>query len=66
MARLAIAIVTVALVAFIVIAAGRALGHAVQAAGRVRSAEFGGETMQKLAFAVLMALILYVSVWGGA
>lgn len=64
MARLVIALVIVAVAALAVLGLGAVVGRVAQEGAR--DARFGGESMQKLSFFVLMALILYVSVWGGA
>lgn len=58
-------LVAVALAVCLVLAAAL---RAVFATGRDRmqQAEFGGRSMQKLSFVLLCALILYVSIWGGA
>ena len=67
MQRLALAIIFAALaVTAVVLAARLARAAWVAADGAGGSDRSGGDIMQKLAFFLLMGLILYVSVLGGA
>jgi len=67
MQRLALAVILVAVaVAAVGIAAGVARATWRSVDGAVRDEGRGGELMQKLAFFLLIALILYVSTLGGA
>ncbi len=67
MARLMIVVLFLAVLAGLAIGAASMAGSAMRGAkARVAQAELGNRTMQKLSFVLLVALILYVSVWGGA
>ena len=67
MYRLVLAVLAVALVLALLAAAITALRRSLRAeTGPGGDAGFGEDTMQKLAFFLLVALILYVSVAGGA
>jgi hypothetical protein len=67
MQRLALAVIFAVLAVAAVVAAARTL-RAVWVAvdGPVQGERSGGDIMQKLAFFLLLGLILYVSVLGGA
>lgn len=67
MQRLALAVIF-AVVALAAVAAAVRVARAawVAADGGIGSERSGGDIMQKLAFFLLMGLILYVSVLGGA
>lgn len=67
MQRLAIAVIfALAAAAAVAMAVRMARAAWVAADGTAQGARAGGDIMQKLAFFLLMGLILYVSVLGGA
>ena len=67
MARLMIVLLFLAILAGLAIGAASAVQRGLRAGrDRVAQAEMGNTTMQKLSFVLLVALIFYVSIWGGA
>lgn len=67
MARLIIMLLFLAVLAGLAVGAASSVARAA-AAGRARLAriELGNWSMQKTSFMLLVALILYVSIWGAA
>jgi len=67
MARLMIVLLFAAVVAGLAIGTMASLGRVARAGQtRLARAELGDGTMQKLSGILLLALILYVSIWGAA
>ncbi|RVT86607.1 hypothetical protein DXV76_00520 [Rhodobacteraceae bacterium CCMM004] len=65
MSRLVILAVVAAVTLWVVFGAALAVKGAVRAGARqVGGAEFGGRWVQRLSFVLLLALILYASIWG--
>ena len=66
MSRLVLAMVVLALVlglAYLALSLLRSM--AASGRSRIERADFGGRTMQKVSFVLLVAVILYASIWGG-
>lgn len=67
MARLIITIAFLVALGVLAYSVTSAIGGAMQAGReRVGRGELGNTTMQSVSFVLLIALIFYVSIWGGA
>ncbi|PZX17771.1 hypothetical protein LX81_01500 [Palleronia aestuarii] len=67
MSRLILAMAVLAVVSSMAYLALSLLRGAASAGReRIERIEFGGGTMQKMSYVLLVALILYTAIWGGA